>query len=143
MLSGQLLQYSGRTSPNTNYHFAGIEVYRDNLIFSLWNGTGLTSNSSSDNVTDDNWHQVVMTYDGAYKRGYLDGSLVSSAQAVTWDSPMDDSEPGLYFYFGAKSNTSAQETNYFSGSIRIMRIYNKTLTSNEIAQNYAFNQNTF
>ena len=141
---GNLIVYTGQTTPNTGYYHSAIEIYRDNPAFGLWNGTGITYNNSSDNVTDGNWHQLVLTYDGTSKRGYLDGSLVSAAQTVAWDSPMNDGTGAFHILLGVSaSGTNMGSGAYFSGDIGILRVYNKALSDEEVAQNYSFNQNTF
>lgn len=141
--AGNLLQYAGQTTPDTSYHHSAIEIYRGTPIFSLWNGTGLTNTQGDDTLNDDTWHQIVLTYDGTNLRGYTDGLIDGAATAIAWDSPMNDGAGAFHIFLGAESATSPQVGGYFTGSIGIMRVYNKALSGEEIVQNFSASVDIF
>ena len=79
-------------------------------------------------ITDIKWHHVGFVYDTDtfHRRLYVDGVLVAEDTSVVSGVPSDG---GLYI--GASKDLDA--TSFFSGMIDDIRIYNQTLTSEEIA----------
>ena len=136
--NGLIVTYVGQTNPFTDYHHSAIEIVSGNLEFGLWNGTGITSTGATSAISNNAWHQVVLTYDDTTCRGYLDGSLAGSV-AVSWDSPHDG--PGaegtdFHMAFGAADVTNQGDGTYFNGRFGVTRIYNRALTVDEILSNY-------
>ena len=81
-------------------------------------------------ITDVNiWYYIVATYDGAYMRIYVNGSLVGIPVANT----------GAIDYTSAPHVNIARAQvhgNYFEGLIDEARIYNRALTPDEVAWRY-------
>jgi len=80
---------------------------------------------------DNAWYHLVFTYDGTYIRGYLNGDYQGGS-----------SYPGYFLMnssrvlsIGHWSNLNT-DTYFFDGKIQDMRVYNKTLTSEEIMTLY-------
>jgi hypothetical protein len=139
--NGVLVQYNGTTTPNVSYHFSAIEIVGGNLEVGLWSGVGgLVSTGNIGAVSFNQWHQIVLTYDGSVCKGYLDGVFKGSVN-LTFQSPMDDS---LLFYmnFGYRDFTSQGDGTDFNGRFGIMRVYNKSLTDAEVLSNYNFTLST-
>jgi hypothetical protein len=133
--NGVLVQYNGTITPNASYHFSAIEIVGGNLEVGLWTGVGgLASTGNIGAVSFNQWHQIVLTYNGSVCRGYLDGVFKGSVN-LTFQSPMDDS---LLFYmnFGFRTITSQGDATNFDGRFGIMRVYNKALTDAEVLSNY-------
>jgi hypothetical protein len=133
--NGVLVQYNGTTTPNASYHFSAIEIVGGNLEVGLWTGVGgLASTGNIGAVSFNQWHQIVLTYNGSVCKGYLDGVFKGSVN-LTFQSPMDDS---LLFYmnFGFRTTTSQGDATNFDGRFGIMRVYNKALTDAEVLSNY-------
>jgi len=133
--NGVLVQYNGTITPNESYHFSAIEIVGGNLEVGLWTGGGgLASTGNIGAVSFNQWHQIVLTYNGSVCRGYLDGVFKGSVN-LTFQSPMDDS---LLFYmnFGYRTITSQGDGTDFNGRFGIMRVYNKALTDAEVLSNY-------
>jgi hypothetical protein len=133
--NGVLVQYNGTITPNASYHFSAIEIVGGNLEVGLWTGVGgLASTGNIGAVSFNQWHQIVLTYNGSVCRGYLDGVFKGSVN-LTFQSPMDDS---LLFYmnFGYRTITSQGDGTDFNGRFGIMRVYNKALTDAEVLSNY-------
>ena len=132
--SGVLIQYNNSTSPNTSYHASSIEIVGGNLEVGFWNGSGLSSTGNIGAVSFNEWHQIVLTYNGSVCKGYIDGVFKGSVN-VSWSSPVDASQP-FYMNFGYADFTSHGDGTNFDGRFGIMRVYNKALTDAEVLSNY-------
>jgi hypothetical protein len=132
--NGVLVQYNGTATPNTSYHFSAIEIVGGNLEVGLWSGGGLASTGNIGAVSFNQWHQIVLTYNGSVCRGYLDGVFKGSVNA-SFQSPMDDS---LLFYmnFGYRTITNQGDGTDFNGRFGIIRVYNTALTDAQVLSNY-------
>lgn len=72
----------------------------------------------------DVWHFYVLTYDGNYVRTYMDGLQVFE---FLYTLPIESNKSSLFIGKDEPGNTE-----YFSGALDDLRIYNKTLSQNEI-----------
>ena len=82
-------------------------------------------------IRDGSWHYVVVTYnEGLEYTGYRDGSL--SFTVATSDLEASDG-----------SNTTIGSDTYFNGSIAVVTVYNRVLSSSEVLQNYNALKNRF
>lgn len=82
----------------------------------------------------DNWHHVLVTYDGQTKRIYIDGSLDNEAywgKTITWTE-------NVFGNYIGREGYDEPHTNYYSfpGCIDNVRIYRRVLTNSEINQLY-------
>lgn len=132
--NGVLVQYNNTTTPNASYHHSAIEIVSGNLEVGLWNGSGLSSSGNIGTVSFNQWHQIVLTYNGSVCKGYIDGVYKGSVN-VLWASPMDSATP-FYMNFGFADSTSHGDATNFDGRFGIMRVYNKSLTDAEVLSNY-------
>jgi hypothetical protein len=139
--NGVLVQYNNTINPNTSYHHSAIEIVGGNLEVGLWNGSGLSSTGNIGTVLFNQWHQLVLTYDGSVCKGYLDGVFKGSVN-VSWSSPMDASQ-SFYMNFGFADDTSHGDGTNFDGRFGIMSIYNIALTSTQVTQNYDSQKSQF
>ena len=144
--NGVLVQYQGQATPNTSYHFSGIEMVSGQLEFGLWNGSSLTSSGPTGAVSLNTWHQVVLSYDGSHIRGFLDGERVCKV-AVTFDSPSDGAfafadTGAFHLSVGADTITNQGDGSDFEGRVGIFRVYNAKLNRSAIRRNYLTDQNT-
>jgi hypothetical protein len=71
-------------------------------------------------ITDDQWHDIGLVYDGASKYLYVDSAEVAKDD---W-RPLLGNDGGLYI--GAGKNLDA--ASFFSGLIDDVRIYNEAIT---------------
>jgi hypothetical protein len=137
--NGVLVQYNESTSPNTGYHHSSIEIVGGNLEVGLWGdagaGTQLVSTGNIGAVSFNQWHQIVLTYNGSVCKGYIDGVYKGSVN-VSWISPMNYSNPLFHMNFGFRTITSQGDATNFDGRFGIMRVYNKSLTDAEVLNNY-------
>lgn len=132
--NGVIMQANAQPTPNTFYHHSSIEIVNGNLEFGLWNGSSITSTGPTTAISFNEWHQVVLTYNGTTVKGYLDGNLVGSIN-VTWSSP-EQSTGNFYYNFGFQDLTNQGDGTNFDGLFGIMRIYSIELSQSQIFQNY-------
>lgn len=143
--NGIIVTYVGQSNPFTAYHHSAIEIVSGNLEFGLWGGSGIISTGATSAISNNTWHQVVLTYDGTTCRGYLDGSLAGSV-AVSWDSPHDGAgSEGTDFHmaFGASDITNQGDGTHYNGRFSLTRIYNRALSIDEIQTNYNATKSTY
>ena len=101
--------------------------YSDNVLVTYDWGAGATR-STGVNIADNNWKNVVMTFQSAITNGtriYINGSL-SLTTTITW---VNDTQN---LYGGAE--VSANQYAICSGAI--FSLYNRVLTASEVLQNY-------
>jgi hypothetical protein len=139
--NGVIASYLGTAVADDNYHFSAIELVSGQVEFGLWNGTAITSTGPTGALTFNEWHQIVLTYngDGSPVKGYVDSVLVDQTSNMNFHSPMDDSLPSFHIAFGGLDSTSQGDGTYFDGRFGIARIYGRALTQDEIIQNYRRN----
>ena len=133
--NGVLVQYNNSTSPNTGYHHSAIEIVGGNLEVGLWTGSALGSTGNIGAVSFNQWHQIVLTYNGSVCKGYIDGVYKGSVN-VAWTSPMNYSYSLFHMNFGYSTITNQGDGTNFDGRFGIMRVYNKALTDAEVLSNY-------
>jgi len=98
---------------------------------------GLITLTSSSAITDTNWHHTVITFDNAILTEnfnlYLDSILETSR--TEHKLPVDFNNN---FYIGKRY---PENDSFFNGIIDEFRIYNHSLTGQQIANNYLLNYN--
>jgi hypothetical protein len=104
--------------------------YRDNQYLSLstyvnsqYDGMGFYAN-----LADGKWHLITMTYDGIYKKGYLDGTLMASYYLPgTLDTTYNS------FTVGSSWSATQGYNGCPDGLIDEVRVYNYAFSSKQIA----------
>lgn len=139
--NGVVVQYNGQPTPDTSYHHSAIEIVGGNLEVGLWN-SGMVSTGNIGSVSFNQWHQLVLTFDGSIVRGYLDGQYKGQV-GTSWLSPMDGSETTFHMNFGYQDATNQGDGTHFDGKFGIMRVYNKKLTNDEVNQNWISTKSSF
>ena len=104
-----------------------IEPYNGGALAHIMNSNGEEWRPAYVEVGDNNWHHVVFRYDGQIADLWVDGVMVSS-----------NSFSGVYPIAEANATThlgSNGTGNYglLTGSLKAVRIWNRALTSDEIA----------
>lgn len=98
----------------------------DNKVrFELNVSNTLLNITSNHTISDETWHHLVLTYDGAYSRIYVDSELSSQSNYLEGDLLFDLDNS----YIGSKINESN-----FNGSIDEYKIFNIELFSSEISE---------
>lgn len=140
---GTVLQESGVATPSTNWYYSLIEHRKapfGSLSFDyagIWTGS-LTAVNPAATFNNLVWRQQVLTYDGTNGRIYTNGSLARTV-ALTRSTPWNDpSNYGYHLLIGAASSTqqSGAGNNYFTGSVGIVRAYNRAINDSEVLQNW-------
>ncbi|MFC1793420.1 LamG-like jellyroll fold domain-containing protein, partial [Planctomycetota bacterium] len=80
-------------------------------------------------ITDGQWHHIGFVWDGSYRSLYVDGTEVAKDTNPITLSPLIFADGGLYF--GTSKILDAGT--FFSGLIDDVHIYDKTLTTEQIA----------
>lgn len=111
-------------------------IYINNLGKATWgvyDGSGKTS-SSTTSIDDNEWHQIVGTYDNVSKIGriYIDGVEEGNFSALYAQSYSGYWRIGSY-RLGTWINGS---DGYFNGDIAIVKIYDEVLDSTSILNDY-------
>jgi hypothetical protein len=142
--NGVIASYLGSATIDFGYHFSAIELVSGQVQFGLWNGTTITSTGPTGALTFNQWHQIVLTYNGhgSPVKGYVDGALAGQTANMNWDSPMDGGDP-FYIAFGAEDDTDQGDGTYFDGRFAIARVYGRALTDAEVIQNYTSHHRRF
>ena len=103
------------------------------------NGSGWNSNSiSTITINDNRWHYVVGVYNQTSNNctGYVDG-ILGTTISLTFDS---NSYTPKNTKIGKNQTGSSQ---YYNGNIALSQIYNRTITSTEVLQNYNATKSRF
>jgi len=87
--------------------------------------------ATTDPITDADWHQVVITYDGTEAAMYWDGNLQGSTQPNVFHENDVNIKIGGFYENGPLSWQYC-----LAGSIDEVAIYNRALTEDEIKQHY-------
>ena len=139
--NGVIASHLGQSAIDSGYHNSIIELVSGQVEFGLWTGASITSTGPTGALTLNQWHQIVLTYNGhgSPVKGYIDGVLVDQTSNMNFNSPMDDSVAQFRIAFGAEDSTSQGDGSYFDGRFGIARVYGRALTDAEILQNYRRN----
>ena len=93
---------------------------------------------STSSITKDEWHYLVANWNGSHVNLYIDGILDKSV-STTGDVDVGSSS----FKIGSRENFADGWNFFFNGSIDEVRIWNRSLSTDEIYQQYASNLNKF
>jgi len=94
------------------------------------NSSATTTTNTPSNINDNQWHQIVGTFDGTNNRLYLDGQLIST--------DITSSQSNLYYVsdgpvtFGRDGNNPSSFTSMYQGWIDDIGIWNRALTPSEV-----------
>jgi hypothetical protein len=96
-----------------------------------FNGTtyyfgGFGNDITAPGVPLNTWFNMVGVYDGTNASMYINGALVSGPTAKSWNTVANNAQ------IGRQTNG----TEYWSGNISQVQIYNRALTATEITQNF-------
>jgi len=118
-----------------------FELYSNRLSFwASFEDFGLSGTSAGISISEGSWKHVVGTYDSSdgsqkiYVNGKLHGSDTYSGTI------MESSKP---IYIGKAHSENGYGKYYFNGSIDEVRIWNRSLSADEVYQQYVSNLNKF
>lgn len=110
---------------------ASVAIMLDISDSVYWLSSGITG------VTGDSWKHVVITYDGNDVNIYVNGSATPAATAHHPGSVGAD--PGDFHSAGNLIFGNNGQTQYWEGSIDDFRVYNRVLSTTDIADLYTYN----
>jgi len=99
----------------------------------------IIQNISNINIVLNTWIHSTMTYDGASSKIYINGSLANTG-AITGTINYTEYGSPYYLSIGRKNESEGQ---YVSGSVSVVKVYNKALSATEVTQNYNAQKSRF
>ena len=112
---------------HTNSPYTSFGLWLEQSTRNIYGGFGQNHESSGSIIPLDEWTFVSLTYDGSYRRIFLNG-LLDVETADSNHTIQYDSNPILLAYGDYNLE--------FNGKISIAQIYNRALTGDEVRQNY-------
>jgi hypothetical protein len=108
----------------------------------FWGGSTGNQTVSPSALLTNTWYNVTVTNEGGTQRTYLNGELIGTL------SKTQTSYAGVYYYtLGAARwngwGGTSGDIGYISGQIANLYYYNKTLSSDEVQQNYQATKDKF
>lgn len=100
----------------------------------FWGNNVGNQSVSTATVSDNTWHNIVVTFSSGSQISYLDNS-----QFATLSKTQTTYSSTYYYFIGSgtwSSWTNATGNPYFSGNIANMFFYNRALSASEINQNF-------
>ncbi len=101
-------------------------------------GVKQVSNYNMITLDDTNWHYLVMVRNGTSLTVYGDG-ITNTNTTTCGSGTLDTTALSL----GGTVNDSGGLRDWFKGNISIVKVYNRTLSTNEILQNYNAQKSRF
>jgi hypothetical protein len=121
---------------NVNTQYSLFQEAAGNIVWRQASLSQYTSSSLYLNTTD--WAQVVGTYTSGNRRTYVNG-IVRTADTQTGSLSTNANGMSIGIYGGFNGGRGYS----FNGNIGVIRVYNKTLTPQEVLQNYNEQLNRF
>ena len=133
LLNGTISAWVRATSPGSGFRGIFAKQYAYGLFYNesilvAYDWGASATRSTSLNIADGNWKNVVMTFQSAVSNGtkiYLNGSLVLTT-TITW---VNDTQN----LFGGAEASAGQYAACFGS---MFSLYNRVLTDQEVLQNY-------
>ena len=125
---------------NNNFAMSSIvlETVGSEMWFIIANGGSLYS-AKKTGFTTGAWHHVVGTWDGSTVRVYVDGTVGGTTASTS--SMNDSSLPTLIG--GIQTPAGGYLDGDWNGKVANVKVYNKSLSSSEISQNFNAIRNRF
>ena len=115
------------------YNKIGLDIRKDNNAWFDGNG-GLVTGSQIGPVDSGKYYHVVMTWDGANAKGYLNGEIGFTTAISGLTSIKNGLSPRR---IGQRSSTP------LDGHMPVVKMHNQALTAEEVKQNYNAYKNRF
>jgi hypothetical protein len=102
------------------------------------NDVRFNCNSPKEVVQADNWYQIILSVNGQDAKLYVNGKLVGGNEVKGLNQRLKDHPESLEepLKIGADGTSAFTKYRYFLGCIEDVRIYNRSLTSEEIGNMY-------
>ncbi|MBI4173591.1 MAG: LamG domain-containing protein, partial [Candidatus Aenigmarchaeota archaeon] len=130
-VAGRFLSKANATLANGEGYYFGVGS-DERLNFTLFNSANSLRNLAGTTVlSNGTWHHAAVAYNGSGITLYLDGLVEATLPSTSGYAPAN----GINFTIGADSPTLG--TGFFNGSVDEVRLWNRTLSGQEI--NASFN----
>jgi hypothetical protein len=130
----------GGVISSTNSMYLGIFDSYDGTTFgSHWavqTSTGARPYNVNGSIPRNQWTHLVGTYNGSVSRVYINGVEV-------WNASLTGTIPSATYYIGTYGGTIVDDTHNFNGYIPVAKIYNRSLTAEQVYQNYNASKSRF
>jgi hypothetical protein len=127
-LSGFMFEKTTNNAVNTSY---SLFYNNNNLIYNrTYGGRNDLTQTTSTYVSNSRWNNVCSTYDGLYKKTYVNGKL--TAQVVMDNNTIASNATG-YAFIGCYGNVSGH---YFNGRISVTLVWKRALSQTEIESQF-------
>jgi hypothetical protein len=129
---------SDSAGQNQNYQISMNSGEQIQVGFETGTGADFFIHSPS-TYNDNQWHYAVVTYDGTTIRLYLDGIQVATKATGGVSPETSGTKP---VRVAANSRVSPPTSNFFTGSVDEVRIWNRALSSSEVTGAFGGTFNT-
>ena len=143
MDNGVLLSEVGTSSlPNAaGWHNSTMEMVAGTMKFGMWNGTSISSITSSIATPLNNWYYFMIVYDGTTLRAYVNGTPAGT-NTFTRQNPIEGGAE-IYYAIAATDSTNMGDGTYASMRLGQFQVYNVALGAPQVAQNFNDSRATY
>ncbi|MDD4924653.1 MAG: LamG domain-containing protein [Dehalococcoidales bacterium] len=114
----------------SNTHGYLMQISSGNVSIKIGDGTNAVTLTSDTDLNTNTWYHLVAVFDRSGDESiYINGALDDASSII---SVTGDINPSAPFYIGIERTF----TNYFSGKIDEVRIYNRALSATEVRYHY-------
>lgn len=133
--TGVLVSELDSHTPSGGWHASNIEIVNGYIKYRIWNGPIVTSTAA---VNLNQWHHIVLVYDGTSVKGYLNGVL-QGTQVGAREIPSTSQN----YAIGAGETTNMGTSAYGKFNLAQFKIHNLPLSDADIFQDYQARKEEF
>jgi len=104
------------------------------IKFGMWNGTSISSITSTVATPLNNWYHFMIVYDGTTLRSYVNGAPAGT-NTFARQNPIEGGA-GIYYTIAADDITNMGDGTYASMRLGKFLVYNTALTADQVLQNF-------
>lgn len=135
-LNGVIVSELNSQTPSGGWHASNIEIVNGFIYYRIWNGTAVVSSNA---VGLNQWHHLVMVYDGARLKAYLNGVL-QGAQVNDREVPTTSQ----HYAIGAPETTHmGSGGGYGTFHLAQFKLYHLPFNDADVLQEYELKKNDF
>jgi len=137
--NGVVISQTGTSAIDSFYHLSVMEIDSGNLKMGLWDSTNI-GNVTVGSVARNEWQQYVLTYDDATNTltGYINAG---SPASTTFEN--DPPTPGWFYHLCAEDGTNMGDGTYLDANVGLFRVWNTSLTADQVQTLYDENRSRF
>ena len=143
MDNGVLLSEVGTSAlPNTaGWHEAMMEMVAGTMKFGMWDGTAISSITSTVATPLNSWYHFTIVYDGTTLRAYVNGN----AAGTNTFSRLNPNEgaAGIYYAIAATDITNMGDGTYANMRLGQFLVYSTDLSAAQVLQNFNATRATY